>query len=117
MRFFKYASVLLLVLALVGCGHGYEGEYRIKAGSSNELINALAGAAGPIEEQKIIIGSNFIESQGEREEFDDIFIRESGGEDYLVFKNKESEEVWKIIDEDTLLRGNDLMNIKLVRVD
>lgn len=76
-------------------------------------MNAFAGAVGT---QKIVIGSNYIESQGQRTEFNDIFVRESGEESYLVFKNKQSEEEWKIINEDTLLQGNDLMNVILVRV-
>lgn len=113
MKLIKYASIVALIGTLVGCGHGYEGEYQSKAGSSNEFMNAFAGAAGS---QKIVIGSDYIESQGQRTEFDDIFVRESGEESYLVFKDSESEEAWKIVDEDTLLQGNGFMNVKLVRV-
>lgn len=114
MKLIKYASILALVGALTGCGgHGYEGEYESKAGSSNEFMNAFAGSAGS---QRIEIGSDYIESQGQRQEFDDIFVRESGKEKYLVFKNEKSEEAWKIIDDDTLMQGNGLMNVKLVRV-
>jgi len=83
MKLIKYASIVALLGTLVGCGHGYEGEYQSKTGSSNEFMNAFAGAAGS---QKIVIGSDYIESQGQRTEFDDIFVRESGGESYLVFK-------------------------------
>lgn len=113
MKLIKYAFIVALVGTLVGCGHGYEGEYKLKAGSSNEFMNAFAGATG---EKKIIIGSDYLESQGQRTEFDDIFVRESGEESYLVFKDSESEEAWKILDKDTLLQGNDLVNFKLVRV-
>ena len=114
MKLIKYASMLALVGALAGCGgHGYEGEYESKAGSSNEFMNAFAGSAGS---QRIVIGSDYIESQGERIDFDDIFVRKSGNEKYLVFKDEESEEAWKILDDDTLMQGNGLMNVKLVRV-
>ncbi|MCG9697195.1 hypothetical protein [Shewanella sp. Isolate11] len=114
MKLIKYASLVALMGMLVGCGHGYEGEYQSKAGSSNELFNALADAAGS---QTIVIGSDYIESQGERTTFDDIFVRQSGSQSYLVFKDKGSEEAWKIVDKDTLLQGNTFMNIKLVRVN
>ena len=113
MKLFKYASMLALIGILIGCGHGYEGEYETKAGSSNEFMNAFAGNIGG---QKVVIGSDYIESEGQRTEFDEIFVRESGGESYLVFKDKESEEAWKIIDKETLMQGNGLINVKLVRV-
>ncbi len=103
----------VLVLILAGCGHGYEGEYRSIAGSSNEFLDVFAGI---VESQVVEIGSDFIESQGRRTEFEDIFVRESGGERYLVFKDGASEDVWKIADDDTLVQGNELINIKLVRV-
>lgn len=114
MKLVKYASILVLLGILVGCGgHGYEGEYQTKAGSSNEFMNAVAGITGS---QNIIIGADYIESQGQRTAFDDIFVRESGDDSYLVFKTEGTEEAWKIVDEDTLLRGNDLVSIKLVRI-
>ena len=114
MKLIKYASILALVVALVGCGdHGYEGEYETKVGSSNEFMNAFAGSTGG---QRIVIGTDYIESQGQRQEFDEIFVRESGKEKYLVFKDEKYEKAWKILDEKTLIQGNKLMNVKLVRV-
>lgn len=113
MKLIRYVSMLVLIGSLVGCGHGYEGEFQVKAGSSNELLNAFAGMAGS---QKIIIGSDYVESQGRREEFESIFVRGSGQEKLLVFKNKETEDTWEIVDKDTLIKGNGLMSIKLVRI-
>lgn len=114
MKLIKFALILAFVGALAGCGdHGYEGEYEIKAGSSNEFVDAFASLAGP---KRIVIGADYIESQGQRREFDDIFVRESGKEKYLVFKDDKSEEAWKILDDDTLMQGNGLMNVKIVRV-
>jgi hypothetical protein len=115
MKLMKYMSVLTLSGVLAGCGgHGYEGEYEGKAGSSNEFMNALAGSAGS---SKIVIGSDFIESQGQRQNFNDIFVRQSGSGKYLVFKDDKSEEAWKILDKKTLMQGNELANVKLVRIN
>ncbi len=115
MNFIKLASVVALAGALVGCGdHGYEGEYQAKAGSANEFMNAFAGSVGS---QSLVIGTDYIESEGERQEFEEIFVRESGADKYLIFKDDGSEEAWKILDENTLMQGNGLMNIKLVRVN
>lgn len=113
MTWFKLASTLLLMVTLSGCGHGFEGEYESKASSSNELMDAFAKVAGS---QTIVIGSNYIDSEGSRSEFEKIFVRESGSERYLVFESAADEDVWKIIDQDTLIKGSDLMNLKLVRL-
>lgn len=109
MKLIKYVSIVVLIGALIGCGHGYEGEYQ----ASNEIMNAFVGAEGG---QKLVLGSNYIESQGQRTKFDKIFVRKSGGEKYLVFKDKESEEVWEIVNEDTLLQGYGFMSVNLVRI-
>jgi len=113
-KLIKFASMLVLAGTLVGCGHGFEGEYQSKAGSSNELMNAFAGAVGT---QKIVIGSDFIESNGQRAEFNEIFVRESAGTRYLVFKSNDAEEAWKIVDDNTLIQGTGLMNVTLKRIE
>ncbi|MCV6613871.1 MAG: hypothetical protein OIF35_02760, partial [Cellvibrionaceae bacterium] len=105
MKFIKYALLLTLAGALIGCGgHGFEGEYESKAGSSNAFVDAFANSAGI--SQKIIIGSDYMESDGERHSFEEIFVRESGEEKYLVFKDGEDEVAWKIVDDNTLMQGN-----------
>jgi hypothetical protein len=113
MTWLKLASILVLMVTLSACGHGFEGEYETKAGSSNELMDAFAEVAGS---QKVVIGSNYIDSEGNRNEFEDIFVRESGSDRYLVFKTAADEDVWKIVNQDTLMKGNGLMNLKLVRI-
>jgi hypothetical protein len=113
----KLKAFLLLGIAaiLAGCGHGYEGEYTEQAGSSNEVLNAVANAVGG---KKVVIGSNFIDTDGQRTEFEDIFVRESGSDSYLVFKkDKDNEDVWKIVDKNTLAKGSDLASITLKRVE
>lgn len=114
MKFIKYLCIFAFVGVLAGCGkHGFEGEYELKTGSSNEMISEFAGLVAP---NRIVIGRNYVESQGKRQEFDDIFVRKSGSERYLVFKTGKSEEVWKILDEKTLIFGNELIQFKYVRV-
>ncbi len=47
----------------------------------------------------------------------DIYVRESGSQNYLVLqKPDDSEEAWKIADDDTLIRGGELVSITLKRI-
>jgi len=64
-------------------------------------------AKGPIYEPLIVTSIS---------EFEEIFVRESGSERYLIFKNGTEEDIWKIVDQDTLMKGSDLMSLKLVRI-
>ena len=115
MKWFKYSALLVAVALLSACGgHDFEGVYESRAGSSNDVLNAFAEMAGA---DRIVIGDDYIESEGKRTRFDEIFERESAGKRYLVFKSGENEEVWTIVDDNTLMQGNDLVNIKLVRVE
>ena len=110
----KRLLILGLTLILAGCGHGYEGEYREQVGSPVEILNAFAQIAG---EQTIVIGRDFIDSEGIRTQYKDIFVRESGSQKYLVLqKPDDSEEAWKIADADTLIRGGELVSITLKRI-
>ncbi len=113
MTWLKPATMLLLMAMLSACGHGFEGEYETKAGSSIELMDVFAEVASS---HKIVIGPNYIDSEGSRTEFEDIFVRKSGSDRYLIFKNGTEEDIWKIVDQDTLMKGSDLMSLKLVRI-
>ncbi|MEH6565790.1 MAG: hypothetical protein V7756_10745 [Halopseudomonas sp.] len=114
MRIIQYTAVLALATLLSACGgHDFEGVYETRAGSDNELLNSFAELASG---EKLVIGSDYIESQGQRTLFDDIFERESAGERYLVFKTGAQEEVWKVVDDNTLIKGSALVNVKLVRL-
>jgi len=110
----KYALILALSGLLLGCGHGFEGQYQLKGSSSDKLTKALAGFAGL---ENIVIGSDYIDADGKREEFDDIFVRESGNVKYLVFERDGSEETWKIVDDRTLVQKSGFINITLERVE
>ncbi|MGZ4958740.1 MAG: hypothetical protein ACXV7J_05785 [Methylomonas sp.] len=112
----KFKTFLALGLAalLAGCGHGYEGEYTAESSSSNELLDTVAKVTG---HKTIVIGSNYTDSDGVRTNYEDIFVRESGSQKYLVFKKDEdTEEAWKIVDKDTLIQGGELFSLTLKRV-
>jgi hypothetical protein len=112
-KFLKLLSIAALCSLLLACGHGFEGEYQAETGSSNEFLSAFAGMQPT---RTVVIGSDYMEAEGERTEFEDIFVREKGETRYLVFKDKDTEKAWKIIDDDTLLLGNGFVNITLKRV-
>ncbi len=114
MKFIKYLFIFVLAGVLAGCGsHGFEGEYKLDLGSSNQMVQGFFGMVVP---NRIVIGPNYIDAEGQRTQFDDIFVRKSGSEKYLVFKKGESEDAWKILDDKTLFQGNDLVQLKYVRV-
>lgn len=112
----KLKKLLLLGLAaiLAGCGHGYEGEYSAQGGSANEFLDAFAKVAG---NKTIVIGPDFIDSEGIRTNYKDIFVRDSGSQKYLVLMKEDgTEEAWKIEDKDTLIQGGGLLSVTLKRV-
>lgn len=115
MKIIKTVFFVTLLSFLAGCNHGFEGEYTTRIGSDNELIDGFSGLLG---EQKVIIGRNYIESDGTRTEYDEIFVRKSNnGNRYLVFKNEGSEqEAWQVIDDKTLKKGNQLVSVTLQKI-
>lgn len=117
MKSLKYGSCLALAMLLAGCDHGFEGVYQTRADSSNEMMAQLmSDFSGLVGSEQIVIGSDYIEHNGERTRFDDIFVRESAGKRYLVFVQGEQEEVWLIVDEHTLMKGNGLVKVLMERV-
>lgn len=110
----RYGILAFVSILLMACGHGFEGTYVTTAGSSNEFLNEFAGMAGG---EKLVIGGDYIESRGERTVFDAIFLRESGGERYLVFESDGGEEAWQVVDDRTLRKGGDFINVTLTRVE
>ncbi|MDD2760748.1 MAG: hypothetical protein PHH11_10705 [Methylomonas sp.] len=111
----KWLWILWLAAILMGCGHGFEGEYKEQVGSPVEFLNTITQMAGG---RTLVIGPDFIDSNGIRTPYQDIFVRESGSQRYLVFiKEDGSEEAWKIEDDDTLVQdGGGLVSITLKRV-
>lgn len=93
MSLLKYLSIFLLAAALVGCGHGYEGDYKVTVETPMGF-----GMSFVPEAKQATIGSDYIEVEGKRQTFDTVSVRNEGGQEYLVFKLKGDEEVFKIID-------------------
>ncbi len=109
----KMSVVLAMVLVLMGCKNGFEGEYTAKTGSDNEVLSNIAQYAP---QDNIVIGEGYIDVEGKRTQFDKIFERKSGGKRYLVFSKGGNEEVWKIVDDNTLIQEKGLLNITYERV-
>ncbi|MCT7656757.1 hypothetical protein MBH78_23390 [Oceanimonas sp. NS1] len=92
MKSLKYGACLALTLLLTACDHGFEGVYQTRASSSNAMMAQLmSDFTGLVGSGKIVIGRDYVEQNGERTRFDDILVRESAGERYLVFV----QESWK----------------------
>ncbi len=113
MKVLRGLLICLFVSVLTACGHGYEGVYQKKAGSDEKLLNAIAGLAGS---ETVKIGRDYIESNGVKEKFNKIFVRDDAEGKVLVFQNGTTEKVWKILDKDTLMQGTGLVNVKLVKI-
>lgn len=115
MKMIKYGAMIVVIGSLIACGHGFEGDFQLVEESSNEGANALYKALGT--PTTVTIGSDYVERDGAREELDDIFVREQGDERFLVFKKDgKGEDAWRIIDKDTLVIGNEMYRMKLVRI-
>lgn len=109
----KLSIALCMILGLAGCKNGFEGEYTAKTGSDNEVLGNIAQYAP---QDNIVIGEDYIDVEGKRTQFDKIFERKSGGNRYLVFDKNGSEQVWKIIDDNTLVQDKGLINVTYHRI-
>lgn len=117
MKLLKLGACIALVTLLSACDHGFEGVYETRADSSNEMMSQLmSDFSGLVGSEQIVIGKDYMEHNGERTYFDDILVRESAGKRYLVFVKDGQEEVWTIVDDSTLMRGNGLVNVVMERV-
>ncbi|GGW78993.1 hypothetical protein [Alteromonas halophila] len=107
LRFLAIAAISLLLTACGG--HGYEGTWKIGGGGMDKML-AMVGQSGTL-----IIGDDYVESSGQRTEFD-IFVRESGDKKYLVMEDESgSEDVFEIVDEDTLMQNAGFVKLTLKR--
>lgn len=111
---FKLMSAIAISCLLTACGgHGFEGTYKAK---TNTGLESLFGGG---QDSSVVIGEDYIESSGSREEYEEIFVRESGGKKYLIFKSESdaSEEAWRIKDDETLIQDLGLFELELKRVN
>ena len=114
MKPIRCASVVALAATLSGCGHGFEGEYRSKANVPADFLYAFADSLGS---SRITVGSDYIETNGHRTKFEDIYVRQSGDNRYLVFRDGRAGEAWEIVDDKTLIQGDGPLQITLTRID
>lgn len=111
MKFTKLAAVAVLSTILSACGgSGYEGSYNISIKGGNAMASKMAQMA--MGSGQLIIGDNYIESSGQRTEFEDISVRKSGDASYLVFKSKAGEETLQIIDDNTLEKKTPMFTLQ-----
>lgn len=114
-RFLRHGALLLIVAMLAACGHGFEGQYQMKP--ANPLIAAISEGVGASLDTNVVIGRNFIDIDGERSE-GKIFVRESGAERYLIFRDDNGkEDAMKIEDDRTLLMSAGINQLRLTRVE
>ena len=80
-----------------------------------ELLSLLSSASSTIKSSRVnSYKRNYILCQL----LFKIFVRESGSEKYLIFKSGENEEAWKIVDDNTLVTGeNTIASVTLKRID
>lgn len=110
----RILAALAVAALLTACGHGYEGEYDTATEANSALMKSVVQLVG---QERIVIGDDYIETNGQRRTYDDIFVRKSGSARYLVFKRGDVEEVWEIVDDRTLRQGSGLLSVTLTRVD
>lgn len=100
MKTMKFITASALTAFLAACGgHGFEGDYE-----SSGKINS-GGMALNLPKQQLTIGDDFMEANGQREIYDEIFVRETGDIEYLVLSKDKQEVSLKIINDKTLAMG------------
>lgn len=135
MQGFTRTFLFSLCLLLAACKHGFEGQYRAEIGSKIgeqpllESLNAGEGKAWLEQMQNLangvlgmsgsthwVIGEDYLDVNGKRTSFKKIFVRKSGDKRYLVFqRDDKKEEIWEIIDDNTLKNRNDFITLTLRR--
>ncbi len=103
-------------MILSGCGqegHGFEGEYKTMINSQHSL-GAHRVRTPPT--SKVVIGKNFLETNGQKVIVKKIYTQKIQGIEYLIFEDDNKKEQWKIIDKNTLIKGNDPISIKMKRI-
>lgn len=116
MKAVKVASALVLCAALMGCGHGFEGQYEVEQQDRTAVHQGLSSLVGGASTSRITIGADYIEAEGGRTRYEKIFERKSGDKRYLVFFDGKEEDAMEIVDENTLIKKLQWSTITLKRV-
>ena len=107
MKLFKHFIAVAALLSLIGCGeHGYEGTYQSQVESG-----MLGKMSKMMPKTTLVIGTDYIETDGKRIEVDEIIVRVSGGKSYLVIKSGQDEQSLEIINENTLKQDMGLVKV------
>ncbi|MDN3653845.1 hypothetical protein QWY77_13960 [Thalassotalea ponticola] len=115
MKFIRTLIIAAASAVLVACGgHGFEGEYKIASASEDDILGSLAEQFAS--DTVIVIGADFVDTNGKRESYDKIIVRESGTKRYLVLIRQDQEQAWEIIDNDTLVQGSGFLKMTLKRI-
>jgi hypothetical protein len=108
----KSFIIVGLSLLLAACGgHGYEGEYE----SSIEAAG-LGGFANSLPKKKMYIGSDYIESDGQKLELEKIYVKEKGEQKYLILQSKQGELAYIIDPDGSLLIKTGYITLKFSKV-
>lgn len=111
MNFFRLAAIGLSSALLAACGgHGYEGKWELESDNPTILQTIKLAGAG-----SFTLGDDYIEVNGQRNNLDEIFVRESDGNKFLIMVKDDEEKAIEIIDDDTLRQEMGMFSIKFVR--
>lgn len=111
MKFLRLAAIGLSATIIAACGgHGYEGKWEIEAGNSVFTKTMVQSGAG-----SFILGDDYIEANGKRNSFDEIFVRESDGKKYLVMSKDGDEKSIEIVDDQTLQQDMGMVTLTYKR--
>lgn len=115
-------TLLLTFFILTGCSkkHGLEGEYTMVMTSTipefAEGMNSVLGFLGQ-ENKAVVIGTNYLEIDGIRTDFDRIHRKKSGSNEFLIFEKDDTVESWRIEKNGRLVQASGgLMGYSLVPV-
>ena len=114
----QFLSAIALSAVLYGCGgHDFEGEWNTSFDSALTKSGSLDRFASMVgTDAPLVIGDDYIERGGKRVELE-IFERKSAGKRYLVMKTDNGDEdVFTIVDNDTLYQGTNLISVTYKRV-
>ncbi|MGI2170811.1 hypothetical protein ACROAE_11580 [Shewanella sp. MF05960] len=102
---------LSLLLAACG-GHGYEGQYE-----SSIEATGLGSLNSMMPKTTMYIGTDYIESNGQKIEVEKIYVKEQGDRKILIMQTQEGDQAYIIDKDGSLLIKSGIATIKFTKVD
>jgi hypothetical protein len=102
---------LSLLLAACG-GHGYEGQYE-----SSIEASGLGNMSSMMPKTSLYIGTDYIESNGEKTAIEKIYVKEQGDKKFLIMQTQQGEQAYIIDKDGSLLIKAGIATIKFTKVD